>query len=64
MFFSRDPNLLSLLLRFMKDLCLVVIQTLVPIIFLTRTPVVLKPHVMQYLMRLTTLKLSNMILMM
>jgi hypothetical protein len=50
--------------KFMKDLCLVMIQTLVPIVFSTRTLVVLKPRVMWCLMKLMTLKWSNMILMM
>jgi hypothetical protein len=60
----KSLNLLSLLLRFMKVSCLVMIQTLVSIVFSTRTLVVLKPHVMQCLMKLTALKWSNIILMM
>jgi hypothetical protein len=64
MFFSRDLNHLNLLLKFIKVLCLVMIQTLTPIVFSTRTLVVLKQCVMWCLMRLTALKWSNMILMM
>jgi hypothetical protein len=41
---------------------LVMIQTLVPIVFSTRTPVVLKPRVIQCLMRLMTPNWNNMIL--
>jgi hypothetical protein len=64
MFFSRGINLLSLLLRSIKFLCLVMIQTLVPIMISIRTLVVFKPHVMRCLMKLMALKCSNMILMM
>jgi hypothetical protein len=63
MFFSRGLNLLCLLLRFMKVSCLVMIETLVSIMFSTRTPVVLKPRVMWCLLKLMALKWSNMILM-
>jgi hypothetical protein len=47
-----DQSLLNLLLKFMKVYCLVITQTLTHIVFSTRTPVVLKPHVTRYLMRL------------
>jgi hypothetical protein len=60
-FFKSRQNLLNLLLKFMKDSCLAMIQTHTHIVFSTRTPVVLKPHVTQYLMRLMAFKLSNMI---
>jgi hypothetical protein len=43
--------------------CLVMIQTLVPIMFSIRTTVVLKSRVMRCLMKLTALTWSNMILM-
>jgi hypothetical protein len=49
--------------KFMKISCLVMIQTLVSIVFSTRTPVVLKPRVMWCLIKLTALKWSDMILM-
>jgi hypothetical protein len=59
MFFLRDLNLLSLLLWLLNVLCLIMIQTLIPIIFSTRTLVVLKPRVMWCLKRLTTLKVEQ-----
>jgi hypothetical protein len=43
--------------------CLVMIQTLIPIMFSTRTTVVLKPRVIRCLIKLTALTWSNMILM-
>jgi hypothetical protein len=49
--------------KFMKISYLVMIQTLVPIVFSTRTLVMLKPRVMWCLMKLTVLKWSDMILM-
>jgi transposase InsO family protein len=52
MFFKRDLNLQNLLLKYMKDFCLVMTQTHTHIVFSTRTLVVLKPHVMRCLMRL------------
>jgi hypothetical protein len=64
MFFSRGLRPLSFLLRFMKVICLVMIETIVPIVFSTRTPVVLKQHVMRCLMKLTALRWTNVILMM
>jgi hypothetical protein len=62
MFFKRDLNLLNLLLMYMQDFCLDMTQTHVRIKFSTRTPVVLKPHVIRYLRRLMAPKWSNMIL--
>jgi hypothetical protein len=55
-FFKRDQSLLNLLLQYMKDFCLAMNQTIAHIIFSTRTPVVLKPHVTRCLMRLIALK--------
>jgi hypothetical protein len=63
MFFKRDQNLLNLLLKFMKDSCMAMTQTHAHIVFSTRTPVVLKPHMTWCLMRLLPPKWSNMILM-
>jgi hypothetical protein len=62
MFFKRDLNLLNLLLKYMNDFCLDMTQTHAHIVFSTRTRVVLKPHVMQCLMRLMAPKWSNIIL--
>jgi hypothetical protein len=62
MFFKRDLSLLNFLLKYMNDLCLDMTQTHARIVFSTRTPVVLKPHVTRCLMRLMAPKLSNMIL--
>jgi hypothetical protein len=62
MFFKRDLNLLNLLLKYMNDFCLDMTQTRAHIVFSTRTRVVLKPHVMQCLMRLMAPKWSNIIL--
>jgi hypothetical protein len=61
-FFKRDLSLLNLLLKYMKDFYLDMTQTHARIVFSTRTPVVLKPHVMRCLMRLMAPKWSNMIL--
>jgi hypothetical protein len=62
MFFKRDLSLLNLLLKYMKDFCLDMTQTHARIVFSTKTPVVLKPHVTWCLMRLMAPKWSNMIL--
>jgi hypothetical protein len=62
MYFNSGQSLLNLLLKFMKIFYLVMTQTLVHIVFSTRTPVVLKSHVMRYLMRLIAPKWSNLIL--
>jgi hypothetical protein len=56
MLFKRDQSLLNLLLKFMMGSCLAMIQTHAHIMFSTRTLVVLKSHVMRYLMRLMTTK--------
>jgi hypothetical protein len=48
-----------LLLWLLNVLCLIMIQTLIPIIFLTRTLVVLKPRVMWCLMRWIALKVEQ-----
>jgi hypothetical protein len=61
-FYKRGENLLNLLLRLMKVSYLVMIQTLVHTMFLMLPPVVLKPCVMRYLMRLMALKRSKLIL--
>jgi hypothetical protein len=45
MFFKRDLNLLSLLVKYVKDFCLAMTQTRTHIVFSTRTLVVLKPYV-------------------
>jgi hypothetical protein len=63
MFFKRGQSLLNLLLKYMNVSCLAMTQTLTHIVFLTRTSVMLKPHVTQCLMRLMALKWNNMILM-
>jgi hypothetical protein len=60
MFFKRGQSLLNLLLKFMKVSCLAMIQTHTHIMSSTRTPVVLKTHVTQYLMRLMAPRWSNM----
>jgi multisubunit Na+/H+ antiporter MnhE subunit len=52
MFFKRYISLLNLLLKYMKNFFFDMTQTRVHIAFSTRTPVVLKPHVIQCLMRL------------
>jgi hypothetical protein len=52
MFFKRGQSLLNLLLKSMKVSCLVMIQTLTQNVFSTRTPIVLKLHMMWCLMRL------------
>jgi hypothetical protein len=52
MFFKRGQSLLDLLLKYMKVSCLAMTQTLVHIVFSTKTLVVLKPHVTRCLMRL------------
>jgi hypothetical protein len=44
-FFKRGQSLLKLLLKSMDVSCSVMIQTLMHIMFSTRTSVVLKPHV-------------------
>jgi hypothetical protein len=62
MFFKRGQSLLNLLLKFMKVSCLAMTQTLAHIVFSTKTPVVLKPHLTWYLMRLMAPKCRNMIL--
>jgi hypothetical protein len=61
MFFKRDQNLLNFLLKSMNVSCLVMIQTLTHIMFLTRTTAVLKSHVMWCLMRLMTLNRGKLI---
>jgi hypothetical protein len=63
MFFKIDLNLLSMLVKYIKDFCLAMTQTRTHIVFSTRTLVVLKPHVTRCLMRLMAPKWSNMILM-
>jgi hypothetical protein len=63
MFFKRGQNLLNLLLKYIKVSCLAMTQTHAHIVFSTRTPIVLKPHVTRCLTRLMALKWSNMILM-
>jgi transposase InsO family protein len=63
MFFKRSQSLLNLLLKYMKVSCLAMTQTHAHIVFSTRTPVVLKPHVTWCLMRLMASKWSNMTLM-
>jgi hypothetical protein len=60
----KRPKSSKFVPKVMKVSCLVMIQALVPIVFSTWNPVVLKPCVMQGLMKLTALKWSNMILMM
>jgi hypothetical protein len=60
---QKRSKSLNLLLKYMKGSCLAMIQTHVHIVFSTRTLVVLKPYVMQCLMRLIAPKWSNMILM-
>jgi hypothetical protein len=45
--YALQKSLLNLLLKFMKDSCLAMIQTHAHIMFSTKTPVVLKPHVTQ-----------------
>jgi hypothetical protein len=62
MFFKRYLNLQNLLLKYMKVFCLAMTQTRAHIVFSTRTPVMLKPRVTRYLMRLMTPMWSNMIL--
>jgi hypothetical protein len=59
MFFKRGQNLLNLLLKYMKDSCLAMTQTHMHIMFSTRTPVVLKPHVTWCLMRLMAPKMEQ-----
>jgi hypothetical protein len=61
MFFKRGQSLLNLLLKYMKISYLVMIQTLVHIVFSTRTQVMLKTHMMRCLMRLMALKRSKLI---
>jgi hypothetical protein len=61
MFFKRGQSLLNLLLKYMKVSCLAMTQTLAHMVFSTRTPVVLKPHVTRCLMRLMAPKWRNMI---
>jgi hypothetical protein len=63
MFFKRGQSLLNLPLKSMKASCLIMIQTHVHVVFLIRTPVLLKPRVTRCLMRLIAPKWSNMILM-
>jgi hypothetical protein len=60
--FKRDLSLQNLLLKYMKDFCLDIAQTHARIVFLTMTPVGLKSHVTQCLMRLMAPKWNNMIL--
>jgi hypothetical protein len=62
MFFKRGQSLLNLLLKSLKVYCMVMIQTHAHIIFLAKTPVVLKSHVARCLMRLMAPNWSNMIL--
>jgi hypothetical protein len=54
MFIKRGQSLLNLPLKYMKGSCLAMTQTHAHIVFSTRTPVVLKPHVTRCLMRLLT----------
>jgi hypothetical protein len=63
MFFKRGQSLLNLFLKYMKVSCLAMTQTRTHIVFLTKTTIVLKPHVTHCLMRLMDPKWSNMILM-
>jgi hypothetical protein len=63
MFLKRGQSLLNLLLKYLKDSCLAMTQTHAHIMFSSRTPIVLKPHMKQCLMRLMAPKWSNMILM-
>jgi hypothetical protein len=51
MIFKRSQSLLNLLLKYIKDFYLAMIQTHVHIVFSTRTLVVLKPHVARCLIR-------------
>jgi hypothetical protein len=61
-FYKRGQSLLNLLLRLMNVSFLVMIQTLTHGVFSMSPSIVLKPHVMRCLMRLTTLKRSKLIL--
>jgi hypothetical protein len=61
-FYKRGKNLLNLLLRLMMVSYLVMIQTLAHTVFSMSPPVVLKPRVIQCLIRLMTLKRSKLIL--
>jgi hypothetical protein len=61
-FYKRGQSLPNLLLRLMKVSYLVMIQTLAHTMFSISPPVVLKPRVMRYLMRLMALKRSKLIL--
>jgi hypothetical protein len=60
---QKSQGLLNLLLKYINVSCLAMTQTHAHIVFSTRTPVVLKPHVMRCLMKLMAPKWSNMILM-
>jgi hypothetical protein len=62
MLLKRDLSLLNLLVKYMKDFCLDMSQTHARIMFLIRTLVVLKSHMIRCLMRLIAPKWSNMIL--
>jgi hypothetical protein len=58
-FYKGGQRFLNLLLRLMKVSYLVMIQTLAHTVFSMSPPVVLKPHVMQCLMRLMALKRAS-----
>jgi hypothetical protein len=62
MFYKRGQNLLNLLLKFMKVSCLVMIQIFTHTMFSMLPLVVLKPRVMQCLMRVMALKRRKLIL--